>query len=182
MSWPYRGIVDSLDITSTYASLPLAYNWLPYLLHMHLLRDIFPPTRSPPPLRHTPSSRLIPFIIARDDKTRFPGIESATTDIFSRFDEGAPPRRLLRFCCTMQPRYSAHRSLQKTRRVCAALRALSDLHALFKPRSPRTAAKIVFYAAQVHRRPRPRPFCCAACRLMWSVGRRSLRRRARKKR
>lgn len=32
-----------------------------------------------------------------------------------------------------------------------ALRALSDLHALFKPRSPRTAAKIVFYAAQVHR-------------------------------
>jgi hypothetical protein len=32
-----------------------------------------------------------------------------------------------------------------------ALRALSDLHALFKPSSPRTAAKIVFYAAQVHR-------------------------------
>lgn len=32
-----------------------------------------------------------------------------------------------------------------------ALRALSDLHALFKPRSPRTAAKIMFYAAQVHR-------------------------------
>lgn len=31
-----------------------------------------------------------------------------------------------------------------------ALRALSDLHALFKPRSPRTAAKIMFYAAQVH--------------------------------
>jgi hypothetical protein len=32
-----------------------------------------------------------------------------------------------------------------------ALRALSDLHALFKPRAPRTAAKIVFYAAQVRR-------------------------------
>lgn len=32
-----------------------------------------------------------------------------------------------------------------------ALRVLSDLHALFKPRSPHTAAKIVFYAAQVHR-------------------------------
>src|SRR5712692_7562723 len=32
-----------------------------------------------------------------------------------------------------------------------ALRALSDLHALFKLRSPRTAAKIEFYAAQVHR-------------------------------
>jgi hypothetical protein len=32
-----------------------------------------------------------------------------------------------------------------------ALRALSDLHTLFKPRSARTAAKIMFYAAQVHR-------------------------------
>ncbi|KAI9461167.1 hypothetical protein F5148DRAFT_1286684 [Russula earlei] len=32
-----------------------------------------------------------------------------------------------------------------------ALRALSDLHALFKPRAPRAAAKVVFYAAQVHR-------------------------------
>ena len=31
------------------------------------------------------------------------------------------------------------------------LRALSDLHELFKPRAPRTAAKIVFYAAQVQR-------------------------------
>jgi hypothetical protein len=34
-----------------------------------------------------------------------------------------------------------------------ALRALSDLHDLFKPRAPRTAAKIVFYAAQVQQRP-----------------------------
>jgi hypothetical protein len=32
-----------------------------------------------------------------------------------------------------------------------ALRALSDLHALFEPRSPRTAAKIMFYAAEVQR-------------------------------
>jgi len=32
-----------------------------------------------------------------------------------------------------------------------ALRVLSDLHALFKPHSPRTAAKIVFYTAQVYR-------------------------------
>jgi hypothetical protein len=32
-----------------------------------------------------------------------------------------------------------------------ALRALSDLHALFKLRAPRTAAKVVFYAAQVRR-------------------------------
>ena len=31
-------------------------------------------------------SRLVPFLVARDDKTRFPGIESATTDIYSRFD------------------------------------------------------------------------------------------------
>jgi len=32
-----------------------------------------------------------------------------------------------------------------------ALRALSDLHALFKLRAPRTAAKVMFYAAQVGR-------------------------------
>ncbi len=32
-------------------------------------------------------SRLVPFLVSRDDKTRFPGIESATTDLFSRFNE-----------------------------------------------------------------------------------------------
>ena len=31
-------------------------------------------------------SRLVPFLVARDDKTCFPGIESASTDIYSRFD------------------------------------------------------------------------------------------------
>lgn len=36
-----------------------------------------------------------------------------------------------------------------------ALRALSDLHALFKARAPRTAAKVLFYAAQVHRASAP---------------------------
>ena len=30
-------------------------------------------------------SRLVPFLVARDDKTCFPGIESAATDIYSRF-------------------------------------------------------------------------------------------------
>ena len=39
--------------------------------------------------------------------------------------------------------------------VPAALRALSDLHALFKPRDSRTAAKAVFYAAQVRRASAP---------------------------
>jgi len=39
--------------------------------------------------------------------------------------------------------------------VPAALRALSDLHAVFKPRDPRTAAKVVFYAAQVRRASAP---------------------------
>jgi len=39
--------------------------------------------------------------------------------------------------------------------VPGALRALSDLHALFdsKPRDPRVAAKVVFYAARVRRAP-----------------------------
>jgi hypothetical protein len=42
-------------------------------------------------------------------------------------------------------------AVEENEECVPALRALSDLHALFKPRSPRTAAKIVFYAAQVHR-------------------------------
>jgi hypothetical protein len=42
-------------------------------------------------------------------------------------------------------------SVEENEECVPALRVLSDLHALFKPSSPRTAAKIVFYAAQVHR-------------------------------
>jgi hypothetical protein len=41
-------------------------------------------------------------------------------------------------------------AVEENEECVPALRALSDLHALFKPRSPRAAAKIVFYAAQVH--------------------------------
>lgn len=41
--------------------------------------------------------------------------------------------------------------MEENEECVPALRVLSDLHALFKPRSPHTAAKIVFYAAQVHR-------------------------------
>lgn len=37
----------------------------------------------------------------------------------------------------------------------AALRALSDLYTVFKPRDPRTAAKVMFYAAQVRRASAP---------------------------
>lgn len=36
-------------------------------------------------------SRLVPFLAARDDKTRFPGIESAATDVYSRFDAVTVP-------------------------------------------------------------------------------------------
>lgn len=42
-------------------------------------------------------------------------------------------------------------AVEENEECVPALRALSDLHALFKPGSPRTAAKIAFYAAQVHR-------------------------------
>lgn len=42
-------------------------------------------------------------------------------------------------------------TVEENEECVPALRVLSDLHALFEPRSPRTAAKIVFYAAQVHR-------------------------------
>ena len=126
----------------------------------------------------------MPFLVARDNKTRFPGIESATTDIFSRFDEvrlfpkrhrtvyfSSPRSRFLGMLTTAQgartpaavalllrdaatllrPPLIAAVAENEEECVPPALRALSDLHDLFKPRSPRTAAKIVFYAAQVHR-------------------------------
>ena len=51
-----------------------------------------------------------------------------------------------------------------------ALRALSDLHALFKPRSPRMAANIVFYAAQVHRASASASIWLRGLQLMWGVG------------
>ena len=124
----------------------------------------------------------MPFLVARDDKTRFPGIESASTDVYSRFGQVRPSSQiiglsisplplplhffgslttaqgaitpvafalLLRDAATLlrQPLIVA----EENEECVPALRALSDLHALFKPRSPRTAAKIMFYAAQVHR-------------------------------
>jgi hypothetical protein len=47
--------------------------------------------------------------------------------------------------------------------VPGALRALSDLHALFdsKPRDPRVAAKVVFYAAQAR---------CASAPILRAIG------------
>jgi hypothetical protein len=52
--------------------------------------------------------------------------------------------------------------------VAATLGALSDLHAVFERRDPRTAAKVVYYAAQVVARP-----CrfCVGSGQMRSVGR-----------
>ena len=114
-------------------------------------------------------SRLVPFLVSRDDKTCFPGIESASTDIFSRFGDVVRDKKsydtrssffnhpqglitpsafalLLRDAATLiRPPLVAEEGEEGP----LALRALSDLHDLFKPRAPRTAAKIVFYAAQV---------------------------------
>ncbi|KAH9046966.1 hypothetical protein EDB83DRAFT_2523233 [Lactarius deliciosus] len=92
---------------------------------------------------------------ALHDKTRFPGIESASTDVFSRFGTGTiTPSAfalLLRDAATLlRPPLIAEGD-----EGALALRALSDLHDLFKPRAPRTAAKIVFYAAQVQRASAP---------------------------
>ena len=50
-----------------------------------------------------------------------------------------------------------------------ALRALSDLHDLFEPHAPRTAAKIVFYAAQVQRASAPLLRAVAADAERWAV-------------
>ena len=111
--------------------------------------------------------------MARDDQTRFPGIESATTDIFSRFDkvhlshkpqdfsvltalitttQGAITPAALALLLRDAATLLCPPLVAEDEEACVpALRALSDLHAVFKPRSPRTAAKIIFYAAQVHR-------------------------------
>jgi hypothetical protein len=91
------------------ADFPLAYNlvailWVNFMFPVKLFVLIFIhawsvayafasrhlsayPLSSSFPEAHDLVSRLVPFLVARDDKTRFPGIESATTDIFSRFDE-----------------------------------------------------------------------------------------------
>ena len=50
-----------------------------------------------------------------------------------------------------------------------ALRALSDLHDLFKLRAPRTAAKIIFYAAQVQRASAPLLRAVAADAERWAA-------------
>ncbi|KAI0297604.1 hypothetical protein B0F90DRAFT_882724 [Multifurca ochricompacta] len=108
-------------------------------------------------------SRLVPFLVVRDDRTRFPGIESASTDIFSRFEAGsvtpAAFTLVLRDAATfLRPKLVAEQADDddnddggEALTAVGALRALSDLHALFEPSSPRVAAKVVFYAAQVRR-------------------------------
>jgi hypothetical protein len=124
----------------------------------------------------------VPFLAARDDKTRFPGIESASTDIYSRFGQVRSssqimglsisllplPPHFLRLLTTAQGAITPAAfalllrdaatllrppliAVEENEECVPALRALSDLHALFEPHSPRTAAKIMFYAAQVHR-------------------------------
>jgi hypothetical protein len=114
-------------------------------------------------------SRLIPFLVSRDDKTRFPGIESASTDVFSRFSAGtitpAAFALLLRDVATLLlPPLVAEGD-----EGAPALRALSDLHELFKPHAPRTAAKVVFYAAQVQRASAPLLRAVAADAERWAA-------------
>ncbi|KAI9432066.1 hypothetical protein H4582DRAFT_1858253 [Lactarius indigo] len=139
-------------------AFPLAYNLVAILIaYAYASRHL-----SAYPLASSTSdaralvSRLVPFLVAQDDKTRFPGIESASTDIFSRFSAGSVTPSafalLLRDAATLlRPPLVA----EDDDEGALALRALSDLHDLFKPRAPRTAATIVFYAAQVQRASTP---------------------------
>ncbi|KAH9164514.1 hypothetical protein EDB89DRAFT_2139871 [Lactarius sanguifluus] len=138
-------------------AFPLAYNLVAILIaYAYASRHL-----SACPLASSASdaralvSRLVPFLVAQDDKTRFPGIESASTDVFSRFGAGTiTPSAfalLLRDAATLlRPPLVAEGD-----EGALALRALSDLHDLFTPRAPRTAAKIVFYAAQMQRASAP---------------------------
>ncbi|KAI0275368.1 hypothetical protein BC834DRAFT_921395 [Gloeopeniophorella convolvens] len=98
-------------------------------------------------------SRLLPFLVVRDDKTRFPGIESASTDVFSRFEEGSMTPSA--FALLVQDAATLLRPplVMEGDSSMFALRALSDLHALYKASAPRIAAKVMFYAAQAHRAP-----------------------------
>lgn len=152
-------------------ALPLAYNLVAILVaYAYTSRHL-----SAYPLASSSSdaralvSHLVPFLAARDDKTRFPGIESASTDIFSRFGAGTVTASafalLLRDAATLlRPPLVAEGD-----EGALALRALSDLHVLFKPRAPRTAAKIVFYAAQVQRASAPLLRVVAADAERWAA-------------
>jgi len=141
-------------------TFPLAYNLVAILAaYAYASRHLsaYPLATSSPEAR-TLVSRLAPFLVAQDDKTRFPGIESAATDLFSRFDAGAitPPAfaLLLRDAATLlhSPLVVAE---DEDSEPVPALRALSDLHAVFAPSAPRAAAKVMFYAAHVHRASAP---------------------------
>ncbi|KAI9459657.1 hypothetical protein BJY52DRAFT_354098 [Lactarius psammicola] len=152
-------------------AFPLAYNLVAILVaYAYASRHL-----SAYPLASSSSDapalvrRLVPFLVARDDKTRFPGIESASTDVFSRFSAGTiTPSAfalLLRDVATLlRPPF-----ITEDDEGALALRALSDLHDLFKPRAPRTAAKIVFYAAQVQRAPAPLLRTVAADAERWAA-------------
>ncbi|KAH9962331.1 hypothetical protein BJV74DRAFT_880037 [Russula compacta] len=135
-------------------AFPLAYNLVTILIaYVYASRHLSAYPLSSSPEAHALISRLVPFLVTRDDKTRFPGIESASTDIFSRFDADtitpAALALLLRDAATLlRPPLVTEDDDDGS---VLALRALSDLHALFKARAPRTAAKVVFYAAQVRR-------------------------------
>jgi len=154
MAIPEALLTASASPSHDHPAFPLAYNLVAILVayafaSRHLSAYPLSSSSEAQPL----VSRLVPFLVARDDKTRFPGIESASTDIYSRFGQGAiTPAAfalLLRDAATLlRPPLIA---VEENEPCVPALRALSDLHALFKSRSPRTASKIVFYAAQVHR-------------------------------
>ncbi|KAF8262240.1 hypothetical protein EI94DRAFT_1688271 [Lactarius quietus] len=152
-------------------AFPLAYNLVAILVaYAYASRHLSAYPLASSPDARTLVSRLVPFLVSRDDKTRFPGIESASTDLFSRFDAGTVTPSvfalLLRDAATLlRPPLVAEGD-----EGVPALRALSDLHELFKSRAPRTAAKVVFYAAQVQYT--SAPFCAPS---LWtrSVGQRS---------
>ncbi|KAI0256566.1 hypothetical protein BJV78DRAFT_289878 [Lactifluus subvellereus] len=137
-------------------AFPLAYNLVAILVaYAYASRHL-----SAYPLVSSPEacaliSRLAPFLAAREDKTCFPGIESASTDLFSRFDAGSITP--IAFALLLHDAATLLRPPLVTEDdgMALALRALSDLHALFRPRAPRTAAKIMFYAAQVRRASAP---------------------------
>ncbi|KAJ7326304.1 hypothetical protein DFH08DRAFT_787221 [Mycena albidolilacea] len=96
---------------------------------------------------------LVPFLTSRTSRTLHPTLDSALTDLHSRLppDSATPQLFALLLCdaaTLLRPSLVADAADGRAGAHTCALRALGDLHALFRSRA-HVAHKITFYAAFV---------------------------------
>ncbi|KZV66303.1 hypothetical protein PENSPDRAFT_755787 [Peniophora sp. CONT] len=180
-----EGAVEKPQLMSVPASLvkpqqssfPLAYNHVTiFIAYVYTSRHL---TTSP--LSHSTSANvngdarqiicgIVPFLADKRSTTRFPTLESAITDVWSRFEPESMDSRsfasllkdtakLLRPIPVVLLDDTTAASPEAMSSHQNALLALSDLHALFSsnvtsptrptPRADHICAKIAFYAGQV---------------------------------